>query len=121
MFQYIHESQPEKGNVTAEIANKQKTIQINCGNYSFAEMVSKFDKIFGVTGTLEPLSEFEDRILQKYHINLKSFAPSVYGESKKQINPILFESTQGGHFQTIATKIKEGIKNGYPVLVFFKN
>lgn len=31
-------------------------MQILCGKYSYAEMIGKFDKIFGVSGTLSNLS-----------------------------------------------------------------
>lgn len=55
-------------------------------------MIPKFDKIFGVTGTLDCL-EFEDKILEKYNIVEKSYAPSVYGKSNRIDQTILIEDT----------------------------
>ena len=69
----------------------EKELTIHCGHYSYAEMIKKFDKIFGVTGTLESLNTFEKSVLQKYDIKCESYAPSVYGESRVKINPILIE------------------------------
>ena len=54
-------------------------------------MVDSFSKIFGVTGTLESLSDFENQILKRYKIDLKTYAPSVYGESRRKKKPILIE------------------------------
>jgi hypothetical protein len=42
-----------------------------------------YSKIFGVTGTLDPLNEFEENILDRYNIKTKTFAPSVYGTSNR--------------------------------------
>lgn len=44
-------------------------------------MIENFDKIFGVTGTLESLSKFESSILDRYKVKKKTYAPSVYGDS----------------------------------------
>ena len=54
-------------------------------------MVNSFNKIFGVSGTLKCLSDFENKILTRYNIKLKTLAPSVYGESRREKKAILIE------------------------------
>ncbi len=51
MFLYMHER--EKGNINEEAEKSIIGINLSCGKYSYAEMIAKFDKIFGVTGTLD--------------------------------------------------------------------
>lgn len=52
MFAYIYESQPERGNVNPSDAETKKAISITSGKYSYAEIVDRYDKLFGVSGTL---------------------------------------------------------------------
>ena len=81
MFLNIYEQ--ERLNVSEDIKNENLGISVACGNYSYAEIIDKFDKIFGVSGTLENLNDFENKILKRYKINLKTFTPSVYGSSNR--------------------------------------
>lgn len=83
----------EKGTINEEAEKSIIGINLSCGKYSYAEMIPKFDKIFGVTGTLDCFTQFEDKILEKYNIVEKSYAPSVYGKSKRIDQPILIEDT----------------------------
>ena len=45
-------------------------------------MIDSFDMIFGVTGTLEDLTPFEEDILKRYNITTRTYTPSVYGDSR---------------------------------------
>ena len=58
MFSYLHEH--KKGNVDEEFVKKHMGISVSCGNFSYAEMIHKFDKIFGVSGTLDHLSKYDE-------------------------------------------------------------
>ncbi len=89
MFQYIYESMPERGNVRTDDAEQRKAISLTCGQFSYAEMVGKFDIILGVTGTLDCLNDFEKKILKRYKIDRLTFAPSVYGDSNLNELPLL--------------------------------
>jgi hypothetical protein len=82
-------------------------------------MVGQFDKIFGVTGTLNCFTEFEEKILEKHNITEKTYAPSVYGKSNRLDKPILIEDNKMNHFQAIATNMRENIDEGVACLVFF--
>ena len=81
MFLYIYEH--ERLNINEDIKNENLGIPVSCGKYSYAEIIDDFDKIFGVSGTLENLNDFENEILKRYKINLKTYAPSVYGKSRR--------------------------------------
>ena len=119
MFLNIYES--ERGNVNEDKKNENLGISISCGSFSYAEMVDSFSKIFGVTGTLESLNEFENLILKRYKINLKTFAPSVYGESRIEKKAILIEQDKGKHYQMIASTIINSIKKKGSIIVFFED
>ncbi len=84
-----------------EDAEKRKAVSLTCGQYSYAEMVDKFDLILGVTGTLDCLGDFEKKILARYKINRLTFAPSVYGDSNRIELPLLVEPTKSDHQQKI--------------------
>lgn len=57
MFLYMYFK--DKGKVNEETLNENLGIILSCGSFSFAEMLDGFDKIFGVSGTLENLNAYE--------------------------------------------------------------
>ena len=94
-YYYNYEIQNQKEvdiPITEEVLQKQKIIGINCGNFSYAEGPISFKNIFGVTGTLEILSDSQFQIMcSVYNIYSTSFAPSVYNivpEKKREIDII---------------------------------
>lgn len=109
----------ERGNIDERLKNARLGISLKCGSFSFAEIVNNFDKIFGVSGTLENLNDFEKKILSKYEIGFKTYTPSVYGESKRDMKPILIEKGQGAYYQIISSKISEALAKKRAILVFF--
>jgi hypothetical protein len=58
-------------------------LNINCGNYSYADIPLLFINILGVSGTLKCITEKEktEIIKNKYHITNFTYSPTVYGES----------------------------------------
>lgn len=56
MFLYMCER--EKGLISESSEKSIMGINISCGKYSYAEMIGNFDKIFGVTGTLDCFTDF---------------------------------------------------------------
>ena len=42
----------EQGKVDDDTKNDSLGISLSCGHYSYAEIIKKFNKIFGVSGTL---------------------------------------------------------------------
>ena len=63
MFAYYKEH--ELGTVSDETLKANKTLIINCGEFSYAEVPHFFSIILGVSGTLEapPLTEIEKNII----------------------------------------------------------
>ena len=61
-------------------------INIYCGYYSYAEVPKKenYNAVLGVTGTLESLHEESLKIVKQY-VQLRSAVPSMFGESKRQL------------------------------------
>lgn len=88
MFAYYKEH--ELGTVSVETLAANKTLVINCGEFSYAEVPYYFSIILGVSGTLQspPLTASEKNIIQNvYEIKHETIAPSVYGDSKLIFNP----------------------------------
>lgn len=60
---------------------------LKCGRYSFSEIPFKFDKILGVSGTLEQISEYEKNIIKNYYkINLFTITPSMFKKNKPKFD-----------------------------------
>ena len=121
VFAYYHEHELKK--ISRDVLERNVSIQINCGNFSIAEIPFEFKNIMGVTGTLLTLSPIEKEIIEKeYKINF-SIIPSVYSDNKLifgKNSDVLIEKKED-FFITIAGKIEEKLKDQRAVLVFFEN
>jgi preprotein translocase subunit SecA len=82
-------------------------------------MLSKFDLILGVTGTLDCLGDFEKKALARYEISRLTYAPSVYGNSNRIDQPLLIESTKSEHMLKICRLLEEAMHEKRAMLVFF--
>lgn len=127
LFAYYHENQ--HGKISEKSLRDHTSINIQCGNFSYAEVPMAFVAIMGVTGTLETLSRTElDIIEESYNIRKKTFAPSVYGA-----NNLLFSEnadikieTEVDYYNAIKREIDDRLvgktADGHrSVLVFFEN
>jgi len=77
LFAYYQEF--ERGKISEQTLNQQKSINVACGTFSYTEIPKEFSFIMGVTGTLK-LSESEKTIVRdEYKICKETFAPSVFG------------------------------------------
>eukprot|EP01133_Synstelium_polycarpum_P020204 gene20204-24226_t len=127
MFAYMYEN--ERGIISEKSMNAKLCINITCGHFSYAKILSKFSNILGVTGTLANLSEPIKSIIAKdFDITKSSLAPSIFGDSKlsfKELDNVLLESDQKGNrdqwFRKIQENTLEVVKLGRAVLVFFKD
>ena len=52
---YAYFAENEKGNIEYSEVEKKAGLILNCGYYSYAELATKFDLIYGVTSTLDSL------------------------------------------------------------------
>ena len=110
LFAYFFEN--EKGNVSKDSLNKNISVLIRLGSFSYAEVPFKFNSILGVTGTLKTLSEPEKEIIENiYNIKFKTFIPSCYGRNNLKFDPkehVLIETEQN-HYKMIAQEISQRI------------
>ena len=110
LFAYFFEN--EKGNISEDSLNKNISILIRLGSFSYAEVPLKFDSILGVTGTLKTLSEPELEVIEKvYNIKFKTYIPSCYGRNNLIFDPkehVLIESEQN-YYKIIAQEIDQRI------------
>lgn len=82
MFAYYHfyyNPQVGKDKITFETFKDYKSIGIKITELSFAEIPLQFPVLLGVTGTLETLSDEQQKIMKTvYNFMSKTYAPSVY-------------------------------------------
>ncbi len=123
LFAYLKEM--EKGTISKDTVDRHLAMQINCGQFSYAEIPKLFGCILGVTGTLQTLGNFEKEVMQKeYQIAKSTFTPSIYGPSNlvfKEKDDVFVEMDQTRHYQKILDEIlqKKNLKRA--VLVFFES
>jgi hypothetical protein len=99
-----------------------KSVTINCGKFSFAELPKGYNFILGVSGTLTSLSKLESSLLQKYEIARLTIMPSIFGIKKKSFDEATntsIYSTKAQWHEAIDSKIKAA--KSQPVLIFFEN
>ena len=131
IWAYYHEHENNK--ITDEQLAKQIGLIVNCGAFSYAEMLrdmGTFARIIGVTGTLKTLSSAEKAIIRdEFRIKRYSYIPSAYG-----LNKFVFEKNKGVkveddkdyHF-TLLSEIKSHLMGSThpdhfrPVMVFFSD
>lgn len=126
LFAYYAEH--EKGNISLESLNANKSIRLKCGHFSYAEIPNLFSFIMGVTGTLETLSKKEREIIEKkYKIYKNTYSPSVFGKNNSKFihkDDVAVEDTSDYHL-TILREIKERLRGRddqkRAVLVFFES
>ena len=84
-FAYFKEH--EKGLISKDQLDKQLFIIVNCGCFSYAEIPSQYYSILGVTGTLNTISNSEEKFLNRdIGINTFTYIPSVYGTNQLQFS-----------------------------------
>ncbi|CAF4122389.1 unnamed protein product [Adineta steineri] len=127
LFAYMHEH--EKGNeISKATVEKNISIEIKCGSFSYAEIPLEFSYMMGVTGTLRTLSEPEKKVIRNvYKIKRDTYMPSVFGANDLKFSPrddIKIEN-ENDYFNVIRQEIEDrlcGISSGQrAVLVFFES
>jgi len=115
LFAYFLEN--ERGTISKESLNKNISILVKFGTFSYAEVPLKFNSILGVTGTLETLSAPEKEIIENvYNIKFKTFIPSCYGRNNLKFSAkdnVLIENEQN-HHKIIAQEISHKILGNTP-------
>jgi hypothetical protein len=57
------------------------------GVFSYSKLPSYFKSVLGVTGTIDSLSSIQKKIMEDtFKIDRTFIQPSIYSESKKEIN-----------------------------------
>ncbi|CAF0898623.1 unnamed protein product [Adineta steineri] len=127
LFAYLHEH--EKSNeINKATVEKNISIEIKCGSFSYAEIPLEFSYMMGVTGTLKTLSEPEKKVIRNvYKIKRDTYMPSVFGANDLKFNQrddIKIEN-ENDYFNVIKQEIEDrlcGISSGQrAVLVFFES
>ena len=99
-------------------------LQIPCGKFSYMNI--NLAGIFGGSGTLSALSDYEWRVMSRYGLKQYTLLSSVYGDRNFRFlnqtgsNPItIVESQNDVHGTTTEAKLRTS--QGRAVIVFFKD
>lgn len=117
--------------LSLETLKKNISLNIKCGEFSYADIISKFNYILGVTGTLKTLSPYENKILESYNIKHRTYLPSVFGKKKLKLEKDYIKiADEDSYYKMIRKEIETRIypdpddpvdNKLRPVVVFFEN
>ncbi len=86
MWAYMYES--ARGKIDAHLLNQQQGLLVNCGTFSYTEMIKNFRCLLGATGTLSELSLFETKMIrEEFLVQDQTFMPSAYGPNHLKFHP----------------------------------
>lgn len=118
-----------EGRIALEEFKNKVAPSISAGQLSYAELLKNYTRILGVTGTLFPLSAFEDNFLTQNGIELRTRIPTVFAKKQKLEKPYPVAICAGekdapdenGYFLSIKQKIEEYVRQDRAILVIFQD
>lgn len=121
-FAYLNER--DRGFIAKDTAERFMGLQVNCGQFSYAEIPKSNGCILGVTGTLKTLGKFETNVKnEEYQITKSTYTPSIYGISQlvfRENDHVFVEPSTVLHSRKILDNIIEKKNYGQAVLVFLE-
>lgn len=78
---FAYQKEATKGTVSPKAAASKLFIPVVCGEFSYAEIVKKYLRVFGVSGTLPESPEDREIVEQVYKITKRTVVPSMFGDS----------------------------------------
>ena len=76
MFAYYKEA--ENGQVSVDMRDKQTSIRLKCGHFSYAEIPKLYDSILGLAGTIEQMHPQMKKALQNYNLTKETYLPTLF-------------------------------------------
>ncbi|KAL4434988.1 hypothetical protein ABPG74_017744 [Tetrahymena malaccensis] len=125
LFAYFQEK--ENGTISEKSLKENIFLLLKCGSFSYSEIPFQFEKIIGVTGTLETLSEIEKTIVQNtYKITKNTYIPSVFGQNNRKfaIKDDTYVENEKNYHKILRDRIEKSlVRNSQQraILVFFEN
>ena len=87
LFSYLKENERNPKLVTQDILNQHLGIYLNCGEFSYIEMLLQYLHMRGVTATLNGLSQrMKDILRDKFGFKQTTTLHSVYGDRKQRFD-----------------------------------
>ena len=126
VFAYLYYR--ERGAITSDKAVSDSLyLTVFCARLLYSEIPKFFDLKLGLTGTLDCLSQYENKILEECGFSNRSFIPSTFGKNNPNLNNTLQEELttviagirNAEYFQAIKKDIEDKIAAGRSCLVIF--
>ena len=110
MFTYYFEK--DNGNVGEENWLNSIALYLKCGSFSYTKILSEFNIISGVTGTLETFSKTEQQVVQRQcKISRHTYMPPLYGPRKEKFSFHPLRDVRLMENTTFYENLKEEIKD----------
>jgi len=109
---------------TEDFRREALRLRVPCGKFSYTHI--RPARIFGVSGTLSALGDYEWRVMSQYGLKRYTLLPSVYGESNFRFldqtgsNPITIVDSENDCHVAITEEARLHTSQGRAVIVFFK-
>mmetsp|Transcript_11296 Transcript_11296/g.31521 ORF Transcript_11296/g.31521 Transcript_11296/m.31521 type:complete len:2613 (-) Transcript_11296:150-7988(-) len=128
VFAFLSERDQTNPYITEDVLDAMLGIEIKCGDFSYATLPMKYYRhIFGVTGTLETLTDRETGILEaEYKITKRTLIPSAFGKPRldfdfsNQLHVLVAPNVSEWHAK-IDAEVRGAIDVGRAVIVVLKN
>ncbi|EAR94029.2 SecA DEAD-box-like domain protein (macronuclear) [Tetrahymena thermophila SB210] len=122
LFAYFLEN--SKGNIDDQTLQKQISLNLGCGQISYALLPDSYSAILGVTGTLQSLNYQMKQSLKKYKFSKEIYIPSMFGDSKldfRKGDMVKVETDLQNQYLQIQQISYSAITKKQSVLIFFKD
>ncbi|ETN97739.1 hypothetical protein RFI_39787, partial [Reticulomyxa filosa] len=127
LFAYYYEHKQKK--ISDESFKNNISLSFRIGNFSYAEVPKTFCCIMGVSGTLNTLSEPEEKVIKgDYRVSKYTYMPPLFGKNNltfsEQKDILIVEESY--YFTTLKKEIDDRLVGTNPVakravLVFFES
>jgi len=121
---YAYLQHRDKVKDVSKVLQKHLALLVPCGQFSYAECRSLPVHIFGVSGTVEQLEDYQRNAVANHNFREYTILPSVYGDSNfvflQQTNAVTICKASDFH-QEIAKLIKDILDAKRAVIVFFRD
>jgi len=107
---FAHLKEEEKRSIDSESVEKKLFIPINCGEFSYAEILNQYLRVYGVSGTLPESKEDREIVEKEYGILKRTEVPSIFGRSNLKFAPEADTRVEDDESNWYMTIVKEALK-----------
>jgi hypothetical protein len=106
----------------SDLTDHRIGLQLSCGQLSYAEIPTSYKYKFGMSGTLNCLTSYQNDILKRCGFEIRTEIPSTYKKRDLVRKPIeVLDQERDIFFDKICNAARENSEEGMAVLVFLQD